>query len=136
MIGTCVNCVLQLCKSSQFLHLTIRTYVVTWSGAYIHRTGDQADKPQAKWTLTTEGQKKYGGWKPEAYDAYDRHYERLEGIRKTDEATGHVTHQCYLDVLRREHQIPADQVEAPGGKKRKTKKAPPPVDPVTKRVKE
>jgi len=50
-------------------------FVSIYTGAQIARTGEEAKPFEAKWTLTKEGQKKYGGWKDGAYSAYDSYYD-------------------------------------------------------------
>ena len=75
-------------------------FVSTYTGAQIARTGVEAKPYEAKWTLTKEGQKKYGGWKEGAYAAYDTYYMLIETLRKHDEAKGFVFQKYCKEIMR------------------------------------
>ena len=51
----------------------------------IPRTGAEAAKYEAKWTLTKEGQRKYGGWADEAYSRFNELLDIVADLRKIDE---------------------------------------------------
>ena len=52
------------------------------TGAVIPRKGEEAKPYLAKWTLTKEGQKKYGGWKDDGMDRFCEIQDALEKILK------------------------------------------------------
>ena len=105
-----------------------------WSGAKIPRVGDAAKPYTAKWTLTTEGQRKYGGWKDGAYDAYENYCDFVQKNRELDASTDNSFQKHCLKIVRELHKIPDNELEEVGGKKRKAKPTPPPADPTKRRV--
>jgi len=108
-----------------------------YTGAKISRTGDEAKQFEAKWALTKEGQKKYGGWKDGAYRAYDTYYTMIETLHQYDEANGFAFQKYCQDIMREVHCIPEDQLEScKNGRKRvPVPKAPPVIDVTKRRVK-
>ena len=103
-------------------------------GIRIPRTGDQAAQYSALWTLTKEGQKKYGGWLDDAILKYDENIDFLIGLRKADEQLGKVFQQYLMNIMRETHKIPEGQTSFNGPVTRKKKIEPAVPDP-TKRKK-
>lgn len=107
------------------------------TGAEIPRKGDAAKPYLAKWTLTKEGQKKYGGWKEEGMERFGTLQDALEEIRKKDEEDDKVKQRYCMKIVRALHNIPED-AEDPStatSKKRSRTPTPPPIDPSKRKVK-
>jgi hypothetical protein len=87
-------------------------------------TGKQpgADKHQAKWSDSTSGQVKYGGWKDEAYDFFENLKKELEEWRENEEKHGKPAQKFAFDLMRATHKkkgaTPADDKKKPSRKKK------------------
>ena len=119
----CKLCVM-FCESD-VLFRVLTSFLCNYTGARIPRSGNSAEKFQAKWTLTNEGQKKYGGWKDEAYDKYNQCLQLVKDWREADVNNGKKFDNYCLKAVREIHGIP-DSEKEPGqkGRKRKAKDVP------------
>ena len=63
------------------------------------------DKYQPKYTLSGQGQVKFGGWKDEAYDEFERFKGIITEIRKVDRENGDATFKATLQMVRNKHGI-------------------------------
>jgi len=108
-----------------------------YTGAVVPRTGNAAKDYEAKWTLTKEGQRRYGGWKPEAFDFFNELQQTLEALRQADAKNDKTWQKYCLNIVRDLHKKAPDDTEY--NKKNSSKKAakvpPPPPDPTKRRIK-
>ena len=103
----------------------------------IPRKGEEAKPYLAKWTLTKDGQKKYGGWKEEGMDHFYTLQDTLEEIRKNDEANDKSFQKYCMKIVRDLHQIPEDATDpttAANAKKGSRTPTPPAIDPAKRKV--
>ena len=77
------------------------------------------EKFQAKYTLTTDGQKKYGGWKKETYDKYNDLMDWVKEWRKDDEDNDKAFQKYALNITREDLGITADEYQKGRRNKRK-----------------
>lgn len=104
-------------------------------GIKIPRTGSQAAKYTALWTLTKEGQRKYGGWLADAIVKYDENIDFLMEFRKNDEKADKEFQKYLLNIMRVAHKIPEDQTTYNGPITRKKKPEPALPDPSKRKKK-
>lgn len=100
-----------------FMHLL--SFFVNCTGAAIPRKGDEAKTFEAKWTLTKEGQRKYGGWAGDGIHRYDALLLEIKQIREADEANGKEFQKYCLKIMRELNKIPENQLTYLGPAKRK-----------------
>jgi hypothetical protein len=82
----------------------------------------EAAKHQAKWSDGSSGQVKYGGWKDEAYDFFEKLKKELKAWRKNEEEKGKPIQKFAFDLMRAAHKktgkTPADDKKNPRKKKK------------------
>ena len=102
----------------------------------IPRKGEEAKPYLAKWTLTKEGQKKYGGWKDDGMDRFCEIQDALDKIRSDDEANDKSFQKYCMKIVRHLHKIPEDATDPSdaNAKKRSRAPSPPPIDPAKRKV--
>ena len=87
-------------------------------------TGKQpdADKHQAKWSDGNSGQVKYGGWKDEAYDFFEKLKKEVKDWCQTEEENGKPAQKFAYDLMRAAHKktgaTPAEDKKNPRRKKK------------------
>jgi hypothetical protein len=90
---------------------------------------------EAKWTLTKEGQKKYGGWKDGAYDRFNELQDTILTIREAEENCDKEFQKYCLRIMRQLHQIPDDKLswEGPVAKRKKAEEENTVIDPAKRK---
>jgi hypothetical protein len=82
----------------------------------------EAHKHQAKWSDGNSGQVKYGGWKDEAYDFFEKLKGQLKEWRKVEEENGKPAQKFAFDLMRSTHKktgkTPADDKKTTRKKKK------------------
>lgn len=128
----------KICQNSPLNLSNLRVFsLLICTGADIPRRGDAAKPYLAKWTLTKEGQKKYGGWKEAGMDCFGSLQDALEEIRKKDADADRAKQKYCMKIVRALHKIP-DDAEDPStatSKKRSPTQPPPQIDPTKRKVK-
>jgi hypothetical protein len=99
---------------------------------YKHKNGEKAPVPngkhpdahkhQAKWSDGNSGQVKYGGWKDDAYDFFEKLKQDIKEWRKIEEEHGKPAQKFAFDLMRATHKkkgaTPADDKKKPSRKKK------------------
>jgi len=77
---------------------------------------------QAKWSDSNSGQVKYGGWKDDAYDFFEKLKQDIKEWRKIEEEHGKPAQKFAFDLMRTAHKkkgaTPADDKKKPSRKKK------------------
>ena len=85
----------------------------------------EAEKHLAKWSDGKEGQVKYGGWKDEAYDRYEKLKKDVKAWRKADEEAGKAGQELAKKLMREKHgkigETPEEDKKSKGKRARKKK---------------
>ena len=101
------------------------------SAVDIPTKGPEALPFKAKWTDSKCGRVKFGGWDVKAYTFFEEVKEKIKTFRTTDASNGFDTQNYLLQLIRDKHGIVQ---EAPGRKRKRSKKAPQVLVIVTRKI--
>ena len=85
----------------------------------IPRSGEAAKAYEGKYTLTKDGQKKYGGWHDDAYKKYNEFLKKVVNWRKHEAATGKLLQKYALKIVRAARGVEGEEWKKNSRKKRK-----------------
>jgi hypothetical protein len=93
----------------------------------IPKTGPDAAQFSAKWSDSSVGQVKFGGWNPACYPVYQKYVGEVQKARKADEANNWARQRYGLQLLQKKHKVgPFSGATANNTKKGRKRKAPEP----------
>ena len=97
--------------------------IIAWHekhpGVPVPTSKPQNEPFQAKWSLSRNGQVQFGGWHPDAFEAFDKYITEVEFMRDTDKASNY---GC-MDLARKYMRAARDIKEDSPGKKSRSRKA-------------
>ena len=94
-------------------------FLCNYKAAEIPRSGDAAKPFEGKYTLTKDGQKKYGGWHKDAYKKYNEFLEKVVNWRKHEAETGKLIQKYALKIMRAARGVEGEEWKKNSRRKRK-----------------
>ena len=88
--------------------------------------GKTVDHYKNKWSNSTTGQVKYGGWDDAAYQKFEAHINWVKGWRETEEANGKPLQKYALKLIQEKNKKKLDKANATKNKRKKKQPTPKP----------